>query len=429
MASTYTITYNSNYMNGMEETSWSETVTYGSNYTTHGSLFVAPEDHIFVGWNTKSDGTGSDWTDWEGVWDWHYDVNVYAQWKRRITINYCNYKYDYITTQEAFKDETILILDNQGVTLGGDIYSLGGWLLEDSSGQTIIPAGSQWSFNNDVTLKEVLLLRPIFDVDHDNINPNYFVYNGDIRGDRFETPSSKLVQCSGVNVSVDEVNSILTLDGTQQASFNLGIIDNLKFTEGEKYTVTLYYVDGNYDSIDNNTIPGTFNFDIRNNTDARMGYFDTHDLPTKDNPIISGTLTISPEQAHANLIWCWFWKSAESGFIFNNYKIKIKIEKSEEPTEFSPNARIYPDDGAITTYGELPSVKRAGYNLKEWKYIPHDMTINSDMIVSYFYNTITAIWEPSSFTFLIKTNGEWLPHKPYVKNNGEWKEIINVKQY
>ena len=82
---------------------------------------------------------------------------------------------------------------------------------------------------------------------------------------------------------------------------------------------------------------------------------------------------------------------------------------------------------------------QSGYKFTGWNTLPDgtgfDWTpwINTTQKWTYDYDVnLYAQWTPvesgSAFAF-VKINGVWIPHKPYVKNNGEWKEIINVKQY
>ena len=77
---TYTVTYNAN---GGSGTMTADTATYGQNYKTRANGFIAPTGKKFAGWNEKSDGTGTSWTNYIGVnWVWNYTTNVtlYAQW-------------------------------------------------------------------------------------------------------------------------------------------------------------------------------------------------------------------------------------------------------------------------------------------------------------------------------------------------------------
>ena len=83
MRDTYRITYDGNGGLYGGNPTWSENVTYGTDYTTWDNFFTK-KGYRFTGWNTKPDGTGSDWTPWIGKpWKWtaNYNVTLYAQWE------------------------------------------------------------------------------------------------------------------------------------------------------------------------------------------------------------------------------------------------------------------------------------------------------------------------------------------------------------
>ena len=96
-ANKYTVTYNAN---GGSGTMTADTATYGQNYKTKANGFIAPTGKKFAGWNEKSDGTGTSWTNYIGVdWVWNYTKNVtlYAQWE---PID-CNITYSLTTLSDS----------------------------------------------------------------------------------------------------------------------------------------------------------------------------------------------------------------------------------------------------------------------------------------------------------------------------------------
>lgn len=79
----YDVVYKGNGGTWNDRTSWSEKATYDSNYTVHKNFF-SKTGYEFVGWNTKADGTGTDWTsriNQPFKWTYDYGVTLYAQWK------------------------------------------------------------------------------------------------------------------------------------------------------------------------------------------------------------------------------------------------------------------------------------------------------------------------------------------------------------
>jgi len=83
-AISYKVTYQGNTGTSVEYgSSWSNTATYGEEYTTPSCMFEKI-GYEFVGWNEKADGTGADWSDSINVpFEWQYtrSVTLYAQWK------------------------------------------------------------------------------------------------------------------------------------------------------------------------------------------------------------------------------------------------------------------------------------------------------------------------------------------------------------
>lgn len=84
---TYNVIYDSNGGNGNMNP---DTATYGQGYVTKANGFTR-SGYTFKGWNTKPDGSGTDWTGWIGKpWTWSYTngVTLYAQWKQELPTSF-----------------------------------------------------------------------------------------------------------------------------------------------------------------------------------------------------------------------------------------------------------------------------------------------------------------------------------------------------
>ena len=78
---TYTVSYDANSGTG---TMKSDTATYDNPYTTRNNEGFKKTGYTFNGWNTKTDGTGENWTERIGKpfnWNYAHDVTLYAQWQ------------------------------------------------------------------------------------------------------------------------------------------------------------------------------------------------------------------------------------------------------------------------------------------------------------------------------------------------------------
>ena len=75
----YQVVYDANTGVGSMDT---DTVSYGDIFVTKNNGFTK-NGYEFTGWNQKSDGTGTSWTNWIGKeWKWTYkkSITLYAQW-------------------------------------------------------------------------------------------------------------------------------------------------------------------------------------------------------------------------------------------------------------------------------------------------------------------------------------------------------------
>ena len=83
-AKTYTITYHGNNGSYNGKETYEDTVQWGVDYEVSTNFFTR-SGWKFIGWNTKADGTGKDWTgkiNQTEAWRVDSDVTLYAQWSK-----------------------------------------------------------------------------------------------------------------------------------------------------------------------------------------------------------------------------------------------------------------------------------------------------------------------------------------------------------
>lgn len=152
----YNVTYNGNGGTWNNTNSWSESATYGQEYTTQSNFF-SRAGYSFVGWNEKSDGTGTDWTKYIGKpWTWTYTKNItlYAVWQlNTYTITYNANGGDNAPSQQTKTHGQTLTLSAQIPTRPN--YNFVGWSTNPSaSGAEYQPGGAYYD-NNNATLYAV----------------------------------------------------------------------------------------------------------------------------------------------------------------------------------------------------------------------------------------------------------------------------------
>lgn len=150
---TYTISYNANGGSGSMST---DTVSYGSYYTTKANAF-SRTGYSFNGWNEASDGSGTSWTGYIGKpWKWTYtkSVTLYAQWK----INTYTITYDANDGNGAPSSQTKT--HGQPLTLSSQIptrpnYNFMGWSTNKNASGAEYKSGGTYYDNSNVTLYAV----------------------------------------------------------------------------------------------------------------------------------------------------------------------------------------------------------------------------------------------------------------------------------
>lgn len=147
---TYTVTFNKN-ADGATGTMENQTLTEGEATTLNENKFKY-EDHSFVEWNTKPDGSGDKYADKATIDSPSANLELYAQWSS----NKATLKFDpnggegSMDDLSVTKNETTKLPDNQFTRSG---YTFSYWnLAADGSGSGNIRNGGNVSVKRDATL-------------------------------------------------------------------------------------------------------------------------------------------------------------------------------------------------------------------------------------------------------------------------------------
>ena len=417
-------TYGSTYSNGL------------NNYTKMTNTYGMRRDgYEGTGeWNTKADGTGivADEDDTTlntaqkmaehfglTLIDGDQTVDIYAQWREYyLKLNtYSNYadasfanplnevgadknvlvretKIYYDNSYTALADYTYngahTFLDRTGYTPTGywGTEPTGGILVHENDSALTTGQKIAEAFGLDLTYGDAEIdVYPqwnadvLFDVNHDDINPNYFL------------PDPSL--STEVTHAVDETTGVITLNGTPTKGFSLSSTRGLDITEGDTYKLTMTYVGGSYSG------SASFVFDFLD-LDTRE-FMSIAAPPTASNPVQTRTVTASSAAEAASYGFkTWVYKSSDPSF--DNYQFTLKVEKADATTEYSPNGKSIPEG---SNYGTLPTAEREGYVLSGWYTEPDGGTeVTAD---TSFYDTkaltLYALWERSEYIVHYDANG------------------------
>lgn len=181
----------------------------------------------------------------------------------------------------------------------------------------------------------------------------YFNNNDGVTGVNFYRPNN----CFDVSTQT------LTINGTYSDD---AIIDYIPFsaTAGDVYKITVTVVSGTVVSDGTPVLEG---YDAE---DRGMSYSEYGGTRVKVDFGVSTSAiwTITAKQAAGlSLLKIWVWGRNDQSVTFNNYKVKIKIEKvsssSASATAYTPAAQSIKKG---STYGTLPTPTRTGYTFDGW---------------------------------------------------------------
>ena len=132
-ANKYNVTYKAN---GWEGEDVKDEAIYDAKYVFTGSKFTRI-GYRFVEWNTKSDGTGTWYTEWfSGIWKTTTWVNLYAQWTAEtytVTFDANEWEVVWDNTKEVSYDGEY----GELLTATRLWYTFTGWYTEDTVGEKV----------------------------------------------------------------------------------------------------------------------------------------------------------------------------------------------------------------------------------------------------------------------------------------------------
>ncbi len=214
----------------------------------------------------------------------------------------------------------------------------------------------------------------------------------------------------GITYTYDPSTGIITIDGTAEDyrelfevpfDFGTGSIDEYKF----------------YDEYIGGTVSGgRLVVDIRDPA-GRSYYYNVNST--------SYWIERTGANLKPNTLRFWVWYDANSGsqeVTFDNYQVRIKLEKSETATEYTPIG-MYAEYGSA--YGELPTPTRVGYVFDGWYTEAEGGTkVTSDTVISIEGNhTLYAHWSRFKYNLSATSVGSYMT----VSLNGSTTELVGYQ--
>lgn len=218
-------------------------------------------------------------------------------------------------------------------------------------------------------------LRVYFDVNHDDIGVNLWI-----------NPSTTYYLWNAEDETA-------VIDGDFYDSITFG---TTAFTPGEgAYTVNIAQVAGTFngngcvvfDAVDASGSNALDKNGNRYNIDFKGNFTRTVNYAAGDFLKIEGLK-----------FWSWYNKDAGDG-IYDNFTVKVKIEKGNTATEYSPVGKV-----TGTTYGKLPVPQREGYLFAGW-YTDETLTTAVDENSAVSARILYAKWEKAQYNVVFDGNG------------------------
>lgn len=210
-------------------------------------------------------------------------------------------------------------------------------------------------------------LRVYFDVNHDDIGVNLWI-NPTANGYYSWNAADETAVINGVvdGASVYYATSPFTPDA-------------------DSYTISTEQLSGLFSG------SGCVVLDAVNVNDSNVSPRKNFDFTGSKQQVVSYTDTFASTEGLK--FWTWYNDSAKVAGTYDNFAVRIKIEKGTEKTAYSPVGKIVTG----TTYGTLPVPVREGYTFAGW-YTDETLTTAVSEDGAVLARILYAKWTPNSYS-------------------------------
>lgn len=285
--SRYKVTYHSN--TTADATVTDDTMIYAKDVlaTVNDNSF-SNGDMVFLGWNTKADGTGTTYYP-NGTIKVTGNMDLYAQWGRRsstVTVTYhSNFGTDQTKTVNGIANNgqiTVAAYDNTLGLPAREGYTFAGWNTEaDGTGRTFAAGAFA---RVDVTEPNDLYAQ--WTINQYNYTVEYYIDN--VKKDSM-TETGKAAFGSEINSYPDKCPDGYALEKTENLPLTIGVNESANvikvFYKKNVFTLTIHYVyaEGGGQAAEDYTASVTFGDSYSVTSPVIDGY-------TADKPVVSGTM-------------------------------------------------------------------------------------------------------------------------------------------
>ena len=200
--------------------------------------------------------------------------------------------------------------------------------------------------------------------------------------------------------------------GLEDNNIPIGNISNVKLEKGEKYKLTLIYVNGSYEVVSGSE--PEFVFELQKNGESYSNrennkHYVSVAFPNNSNKKIEKTITITDDNKDATNFYYWVYQKENSKTTFNKYRMQIFITKEESKT-VSKNGK----------YGTMPTPVKEGYEFLGWydSLSGFNKKTSTSKIFKKYTHTLYAHWDKKEADVVVACSGEY--------ENGDGLAKLNV---